>query len=214
MANRAQQFREIQRNLLHGKCSHSNGCSHAVARKTLGDVTTVNLTVLKSAGCDSGAYNVIPTTMEAGFDIRISPHTTTEDISNEITRWCQEAQNDVTGVPLSGGIKWEFANSNRMLEHSTTSIDDKVNPWWDLFRHCIADTSNCEVTPLIFPAATDSRFLRALGIRAFGFSPIRNSPILLHEHNEYLSVDIYLEGCTVYEKLIRCLSMHDRLHTD
>ena len=32
-----------------------------------------------------------------------------------------------------------------------------------------------------------SRFLRELGIPAIGFSPMPNTPTLLHDHNEYLN---------------------------
>jgi aminoacylase len=67
---------------------------------------------------------------------------------------------------------------------------------------------------MIFPAATDSRFLRALGIKAIGFSPMRNSPILLHEHDEYLDTDVFVEGCAVYEKLLLALISQDRLSCD
>ena len=56
--------------------------------------------------------------------------------------------------------------------------------------------------PEIFPAATDSRYIRALGVPCFGFSPMHNSPVLLHEHNEYLSREVFLEGIGVYEKLL------------
>lgn len=41
-----------------------------------------------------------------------------------------------------------------------------------------------------------------LGIRALGFSPMRNSEILLHEYNENIKVDVFLEGVEVYIKLI------------
>lgn len=54
----------------------------------------------------------------------------------------------------------------------------------------------------IFPGATDSRFLRALGIPAYGISPFRNLPTLLHDHDEYIGVEQYLEGIAVYEHLI------------
>jgi aminoacylase len=67
---------------------------------------------------------------------------------------------------------------------------------------------------MIFPAATDSRFLRALGIRAIGFSPMRNSPILLHENDEYLDREVFLEGCVVYEKLLRVLLSQARMSCD
>lgn len=65
------------------------------------------------------------------------------------------------------------------------------------------------VTPEVFPAATDSRFLRALGVKAFGFSPMRRSAILLHEHDEYIERSVFLEGCNVYLSVIRALSSQE-----
>lgn len=38
--------------------------------------------------------------------------------------------------------------------------------------------------PQLFPAATDSRFLRQLGVPALGFSPMNNTPVLLHDNDE------------------------------
>ncbi len=44
VTQRALEFREEQRTLLHGS-AHPAGCSHSVARKkTLGDVTSLNIT--------------------------------------------------------------------------------------------------------------------------------------------------------------------------
>ena len=54
-------------------------------------------------------------------------------------------------------------------------------------------------------AGTDSRFIRALGVPAFGFSPMANTPILLHEHNEYIDEGVFLEGVDVYVTLIEAL---------
>jgi len=58
----------------------------------------------------------------------------------------------------------------------------------------------------IFPAATDSRFLRRIGVPALGFSPMNRTPILLHDHNEYLDEDVFLRGIDVYEKIIPALA--------
>lgn len=49
---------------------------------------------------------------------------------------------------------------------------------------------------------TDSRFIRALGIPAIGFSPMNNTPVLLHDHNEFLKADTYLNGIEIYKKII------------
>ena len=89
--------------------------------------------------------------------------------------------------------------------HFITSIDPEVNPWWRVFD------SSCRklgmtLKPEIFPAGTDSRFVRALGIPAFGFSPMANSPILLHEHDECLARSVFLRGISIYEGLIADLS--------
>eukprot|EP00041_Stephanoeca_diplocostata_P002456 m.26720 g.26720 ORF g.26720 m.26720 type:complete len:90 (-) comp13377_c0_seq2:1658-1927(-) len=69
-------------------------------------------------------------------------------------------------------------------------------------RVCVAGIT---VHTEVFPAATDSRFLRALGIPCFGFSPMRKCPVLLHEHDEYIPVHTFLEGPAVYETLLRHL---------
>ena len=58
----------------------------------------------------------------------------------------------------------------------------------------------------IFPAATDSRFLRELGVQAVGFSPMAATPVLLHEHNEALSVRTYLDGIRAYEAIIPAIA--------
>ncbi len=60
--------------------------------------------------------------------------------------------------------------------------------------------------PRIFPAATDSRFVREKGFPAIGFSPMSNTPILLHDHNEYLHRDTFLTGIDFYEELIPALA--------
>jgi aminoacylase len=96
---------------------------------------------------------------------------------------------------------------NALKEHQTTPINPLENPWWTVFEHSLSSfDESMIVDPMVFPAATDSRFLRALGIKALGFSPIRRSPILLHEHDEYLSDSVFLEGCAVYVPLIKSLS--------
>ena len=59
-----------------------------------------------------------------------------------------------------------------------------------------------KVTPEIFPAGTDSRFLRQLGLPAFGFSPLAGSEVMLHEHNEYVDTEVFLRGVPIYEKII------------
>ncbi len=52
----------------------------------------------------------------------------------------------------------------------------------------------------------DSRFIREMGIPAIGVSPFRNTPVLLHDHDEHLGCSEYLEGVSIYEDLVQALS--------
>jgi aminoacylase len=60
----------------------------------------------------------------------------------------------------------------------------------------------------VFPAATDSRYVRKLGIPALGFSPMSNTEILLHEHNERLHKDTFLRGIDVYVAIFTDVFAH------
>lgn len=136
VCDKALAFRKEQEDAL----GHSGGCSHARAKK-LGDVTTLNLTMLKAGvamagggGDDGGngaeatnheryALNVIPTEARAGFDVRIDLNTPTEDFKARLAGWCKEE-----------GVTWELADWTTPLhEHYLTSVDREVNPWWGVF---------------------------------------------------------------------------------
>lgn len=52
----------------------------------------------------------------------------------------------------------------------------------------------------------DARFLRALGIPALGLSPFRNTPLLIHDHDEYMGREAFLDGICIYAALIGALT--------
>lgn len=215
VCNKALAYREAQRILLHGEDNEHVACSHAVAKKkelTLGDVTTINVTMLRAGVQAAGKdiINVIPPQAEAGFDIRISPHVDPKEIAGMLDSWCAEV-NQVYAPHLTAnqGVTWKFFYEP-LKEHAVTQTDAS-NPWWGIFSSLIKEKFHVDVVPQVFPAATDSRFLRAMGVNAFGFSPMRNCPILLHEHNENIEEKVYLEGCEVYLKLIPALAMASQL---
>ena len=41
-----------------------------------------------------------------------------------------------------------------------------------------------------------------INIPVIGFSPMNNTPVLLHEHDEFLKASTYVEGITIYKKLL------------
>lgn len=218
LCDKAMAFRTQQRNLLllgHLSADAVN-CTHAVvaARKNkpqqprqLGDVTSLNITSLE-AGVKVGntfAYNCVPPHAQCSLDIRIAPYTPPSDVGHMLDEWCRECNTNATH-PLS----WTYLGRGHDAQtHAVTSTDPMVNPWYGVFCHTMAQ-HNWNMEPQVFPAATDSRFLRALGIRALGFSPMRSTPttpcdILLHEDDECIPEATFLEGIAVYVALIQAL---------
>uniref|UniRef100_V9KNP8 N-acyl-aliphatic-L-amino acid amidohydrolase n=1 Tax=Callorhinchus milii TaxID=7868 RepID=V9KNP8_CALMI len=155
----------------------------------LGDVTTVNMTMLNGGV----AYNVVPNEMTAGFDIRIPPTVDLKVFEEQIRTWCQEA---------GDGVGYEF--HQKTMDQQVTSID-KSNPWWNAF-YTTCQQMNLKLQCEIFPAATDIRFIREIGCPAIGFSPMSHTPILLHDHNEFLNEKVFLKGIDVYTELIPALA--------
>lgn len=193
LSHKALQFRALQEK----KLGHSGGCAHCQSKK-LGDVMSLNLTMLDAGvtldGGKTYALNVIPTEARAGFDIRVPPSTPIEQVKAMLDEWC-----------TAEGLTWEFASWTKPIdEHHVTSTEIAENPWWGVFEAACA-SAGLEIRAEIFPASTDSRFLRKLGIPAFGFSPLPNTPVLLHEHNEYVDQAVFLSGIKAYESIIPAL---------
>lgn len=151
----------------------------------LGDVTTVNLTMTQGGV----QCNVIPATLEAGFDIRLATDVDIVEFENQLRKWCSEAGGDIELVFI------------QKEPHVPVTKIDSSNQYWQALKKAMADME-VKISPRVFPGGTDSRFLRHAGIPAIGFSPINNTPMLLHDHDEYLSADIYLKGVEIYTKLI------------
>ncbi|XP_065742262.1 aminoacylase-1 isoform X5 [Phocoena phocoena] len=154
-----------------------------------GAVTSVNLTKLEGGV----AYNVVPATMSASFDFRVAPDVDLKAFEEQLQGWCQAA---------GEGVTFEFAQ--KWTEPRVTSTDDS-DPWWAAFSGVCKDM-NLTLEPEIFPAATDSRYLRAVGVPALGFSPMNHTPVLLHDHDERLHEAMFLRGIDIYTRLLPALA--------
>eukprot|EP00466_Bigelowiella_natans_P003083 jgi/Bigna1/131097/aug1.13_g5805 len=181
-------FREEQHTKLH------EGCRHSQALK-LGDVATVNLTCLEGGVKINGKYslNVVPTDAMAGFDIRLPPTLPLDDFEEMLKKWTAEE-----------GVSYEFVY--KTPAHHVSSIDREKSPFWGAFEDCFKEEVKIDLVKEIFPAGTDGRYIRGAGIPVYGFSPIANTKIMLHEHNEFIGASEYLRGIVVYEKLIPSLA--------
>ena len=141
LANKALEFRAIEEKKMGYTTTHTEdkGCAHCEAKK-LGEVTTLNLTVLQ-AGVGGGktsseypndpfyALNVIPNQARAGFDIRVPPAVPIKDVEAMLDAWCSAEE----------GLSWHYAPwTTPMDKHWVSSVDRDMEPWWGVFEDSIA----------------------------------------------------------------------------
>ncbi|KAJ2883521.1 adenylate cyclase [Coemansia asiatica] len=155
--------------------------------RTLGDVTSTNLTLLESGV----QHNVVPETAMAGFDIRMTPSI---DYS-EFRRWIEQ-------LAAEHGVDVEFV---QFWSDSTTTETSASDPFWAAFEGAV-NGLGIEFKKEIFPAATDSRYLRRAGVPALGVSPLCGLPILLHDHDEYVRESDFTNAIAFYVNVVSALA--------
>lgn len=142
------------------------------------------------------ARNIVPSEFKATFDIRITPKTTIEEFEEKLKKWIIDAEDGE-----AGSITYECKEWEKSKGFALTSINEKNNVWWKQFLISCQEL-NIKTSTEIFPAATDSRFLREKGIPAFGFTPLNNTPILLHDHNEFVNEAVFERGVDILYKIV------------
>ncbi|GMS85980.1 hypothetical protein PENTCL1PPCAC_8155, partial [Pristionchus entomophagus] len=156
---------------------------------TVGDVTSLNITVIKG-GVQT---NVVPEKIVANVDCRVTPSDDFEAMEARIREWCEAAGEGIT-------IEWDLKSMTKNVTPTT-----RHDPWWAALEDALNE-AGCAFTKEIFVGGTDSRYLRATGLRSIGFSPMINIPSLLHDHNEYITESGFLRGIEIYEKIIERLA--------
>ncbi|KAB1209875.1 Aminoacylase-1 [Morella rubra] len=160
-----------------------------------GEVVSVNMVFLKA-----GTPSPTPSEAEAGFDIRVPPTADPESLERRISEeWAPSSRNMTFEL---GQFKQKVSVHDKFGKPVLTATDSS-NPWWTLLEEAIRKANGKLGKPKIFPASTDARYFRQRGLPAIGFSPMANTPILLHDHNEFLNKDEYLKGIDVYVEIIK-----------
>ena len=149
---------------------------------------TLNVTIVESGV----KANVIPPSAEAVLDCRLLPGETLDG-------WI-EAVRERVGDPLV-----EVLPEGRDVYGVPPS-----DPDGELFRTIagtLADAfEDAPVVPGLAPLATDNRFLREIGIAAYGFIPCLLSAgerAGFHAHDEYLGVASFGTGCELTYEIAR-----------
>ncbi|CAH9125978.1 unnamed protein product [Cuscuta epithymum] len=167
--------------------------------KAEGEVISVNMVFLKAGTPSPTGFvmNLQPSEAEAGFDVRVPPTADQASLERRISEeWAPASRNMTFEFKVKTSIHDKFGKP-------ALTATDSSNVWWALLEEAVKDANEKLGKPEIFPASTDARCFRDRGIPAIGFSPMANTPILLHDHNEFLNKDEYLKGIGVYKSIIK-----------
>lgn len=176
--NKFMAFREQQKKLLE---SDDN--------LALGDVISVNLTQIHGGV----QVNVVPSEYVLHFDIRVPPNVDFKKLEDQFAEWLNSA---------GTGVSFEYSQHSKV---SAITAVDETNPFWMAFASTFSELG-LKYKRSFFLGATDSRFLRMIDIPAINFSPMINTPILLHDHNEFLNDAVFVNGINVYTKIIAAIA--------
>ncbi|KAI3409136.1 N-acyl-L-amino-acid amidohydrolase [Psidium guajava] len=172
--------------------------------KAEGEVISVNIVSLKAGTPSPTGFvmNLQPSEAEAGFDVRVPPTADPKALMKRIEEeWAPISRNMTFAFKQKGSPHDKFGNP-------LLTATDSSNPWWALLEESVKKANGKLGNPEIFPASTDARYFRDLGLPAIGFSPMANTPVLLHDHNEFLSRTEYLKGVEIYESIIKAYASY------
>ncbi|XP_035704618.1 aminoacylase-1A isoform X2 [Folsomia candida] len=151
------------------------------------NVTSINLSQIGGGT----SPNAVPSEIWAIVDmrLRLRPTWTFSNLTNLLDSICNQSGN---------GVSYKVLLNLEIKEESSLSESDF---WWRTIRKSF-DEMGWKMKPQIFAGASDARHLRKAGIQAYGFSPLLFTEQLGHQDNEFLNENTFLNGITVYEKLI------------
>ncbi|KAG7306051.1 hypothetical protein JYU34_008627 [Plutella xylostella] len=151
--------------------------------------TAINLNKIRAGT----ANNVVPQSVSLVFDIRLATELNTTAFELQMNSWLAEA---------GSGINMTFLQKNKQ---SARTVVSKKNPYYAAIQSA-ASNLGITIVPIVSPGSTDARHLRLQDVPAFGFSPLANTPTLLHTDNERLNVTTFLNGIEIYKEMITSLA--------
>lgn len=151
--------------------------------KEYDEMITINVNYMDVG--DSYMYNVIPNVATAGLDIRVPVTIDIEEFYKKIEEWCQDIEFEF----IKGTDKDKFVKGYTKIEDC-----EKLSK--------VLEEIGQEYGYKTFPATTDARFMRNMGVPTVGMSLLFNTENRLHDHNEYIVVADMKRGSRIYERIM------------
>lgn len=137
------------------------------------------------------SFNVVPAEAECQVDGRLIPGQNLDSFLNEVTRI------------IGRGYKYEVAHyaPPTQISYPTPLYDTIVRTLQELEPEAL-------VTPYMITGFTDAKYYADLGIKTYGFSPVKMPPeiyfhSLYHADNERIPVDGFYWGLRVFFEVVR-----------
>jgi acetylornithine deacetylase/succinyl-diaminopimelate desuccinylase-like protein len=145
---------------------------------------------------------VNPTRLQAGYKVNVVPQSATAEIDGRFLPGYEEEFLAEIDKLLGGGIRREFIHRDIGLE---TRPDGAL--YEAMTGALLAEDPEAKVVPYCMFGGTDSKWFSKLGIRCFGFSPLRLPPELdfsgmFHGINERVPVDGLEFGVRVLDRFL------------
>jgi len=143
-----------------------------------------------------------PTGLKAGYKVNVIPQTATGEIDGRFLPGREEEFFAEIDRLLGAGVSREFIHRDIALE---TTADGAL--WDAMSAVLLAEDAEATVVPYCLSAGTDAKWFSKLGIRCFGFSPLRLPPELdfpgmFHGIDERVPTDSLQFGVRVLDRLL------------
>jgi acetylornithine deacetylase/succinyl-diaminopimelate desuccinylase-like protein len=147
---------------------------------------------------------VNPTVLKAGYKVNVVPQTATADVDGRFLPGYEDEFYAELDRVLGPGVTREFIHSDIALE---TTADGALH---DAMTSALAaEDPEARVIPFCMSAGTDAKSFSRLGLRCFGFVPLRLPPDLdfsgmFHGVDERVPVDGLRFGVRVLDRFLDC----------
>jgi acetylornithine deacetylase/succinyl-diaminopimelate desuccinylase-like protein len=149
-------------------------------------------------------HTVNPTVLRAGYKVNVVPQTATAEVDGRFLPGYEEEFFAELDRVLGPGVTREVIHSDIALE---TAPDGDL--YTAMTSALVAEDPDARVVPYCFSGGTDSKSFSRLGLRCFGFTPLRLPPDLdfsgmFHGIDERVPVDGLRFGVRVLDRFLDC----------
>ena len=163
--------------------------------RRIGETTTINLTNLETIQFGE----ILPNRLVASFEMYIGKYTTEDEIMNEIKTWARIINDEVPNDE-NNNIKIDWIK--KYYKSPTTDISNKMCE--EFLRSLTNQDIKYNVT--ISPGHSHASLFRNEGIPVLGFTPINNTPTLVHANNEFVKKTQFLDNINLLTNIIKDLT--------